>query len=102
MFYGLYEQDIVAIVLLGILANFFFSFLFGWYLSKNIGTEEMLLSRGQKRSSWLMGLALLVPFAKMIVTLYRVAVLQFYFLDRGYTHKDFWVYITRDESEAHR
>ena len=101
MFYGLYEQDLAAVILLGILANFLFSFLFGWYLSQNIGTEEMLASRGMKRQSLLMGLALIVPFAKMIVTLYRVAILQFYFLDRGLTHKDYWVYLTHDESGQH-
>ena len=99
MIFGLYEQDIAAIILLGLIANFLFSFLFGWYLTKNIGMTEMLETRGNRKQSWLMGIALVVPFAKMIVTLYRVAILQLYFLNRGLTHKEYWVYMTRDESE---
>ena len=99
MLYGLYEQDIAAITLLGILANFAFSFLFGWYLSVNIGPEEMMLSRGNRRQGWMIGLALVIPFAKMAVTLYRVAVLQFSFLNRGRSHKEFWVYMTHDGNE---
>lgn len=100
MLFGLYEQDLVAVSLLGVLANFAFSFLFGWYLSHNIGTEAMMLSRGSRRQGWLIGLSLIVPFAKMAVTLYRVAVLQFYFLNRGRTHKEFWVYLTHDGNEV--
>jgi len=96
---GLYEQDVIAVALLGILANFAFSFLFGLYLSRNIGAEEMMLSRGNRRQGWLIGLALVIPFAKMIITLYRVAVLQFFFLNRGHSHKEFWVYMTHDGSE---
>jgi len=97
---GFYEQDLVAVALLGILSNFAFSFLFGWYLARNIGMEEMALSRGKRRQSLAMGAALIIPFAKMAVTLYRVAVLQLYFLNRGYTHKAFWIYLTQDESET--
>lgn len=99
MLFGLYEQDLAAVVLLGILSNFVFSYLFGWYLARNIGMEEMVRSRGAHRQSLMMGAALIVPFAKMAVTLYRVAVLQFYFLNRGHTHKEFWVYLTRSEGE---
>lgn len=99
MLFGLYEQDIIAIVLLGILANFLFSFLFGWYLSQNIGVEEMMLSRGSRRQSALIGLSLVIPFAKMAITLYRVVILQLYFLNQGRTHKEFWIYMTHDESE---
>ncbi len=99
MIFGLYEQDIAAVVLLGLIANFLFSFLFGWYLTKNIGMREMLESKGGKKQSWLMGVTLVIPYARMIVTLYRVAVLQLYFLNRGLTHKEYWIYMTRDESE---
>ncbi len=102
MIFGLYEQDIAAVILLGLIANFLFSFLFGWYLTKNIGMTEMLESKGEKKQSWLMGLAMIVPFAKMIVTLYRVAILQLYFLNRGYSHKEYWLYMTRDENGDHR
>lgn len=98
MLFGLYEQDIAAIALLGILANFSFSLLFGWYLSYNIGLEEMRLSKGARRQNPLIALSLVLPFAKMLLTLYRVAILQLYFLNQGHTHKEYWVYITRDES----
>lgn len=98
---GLYEQDMIAIVLFGIIVNFLFSFLFGLYLSRNIGMEEMAMSKGERKQSLLIGLSMLFPFAKMVLTLYRVAVLQLYFLNHGLTHKDFWIYITHDESEPY-
>jgi len=93
---GYYEQDIVAIILFGIILNFVFSFLFGWYLSLNIGVKEMLHSKGDKKQSSLMVLMLLVPFAKMGITLYRVAILQLYFLNQGLSHKDYWIYLTHE------
>jgi hypothetical protein len=99
MLFGLHEQDLVALALLGILANFSFSFLFGWYLSHNIGVEEMMQSRGSRRPGWFTGLALVIPFAKMALTLYRVAILQLYFLNQGRTYREFWIYMTRDESD---
>ena len=70
---------------------------FGVYLSNNIGIEEMLLSKGEKEQQWWLSLSLVIPFAKMIITLYRVAILQFYFLDQGKSHKEFWVYLTTDD-----
>lgn len=98
MLFGLYEQDLAAVALLGILANFLFSFLFGWYLTQNIGIEEMLRSKGERKQNLLIGLSLIVPYAKMAVTLYRVAVLQLRFLNRGRTHKEYWIYMTHDKS----
>lgn len=100
MIFGMYEQDVVALSLLGILANFAFSFLFGWYLTRNIGMEEMLLSRGSKKQGWLVGLSLVFPFAKMALTLYRVVILQLYFLNQGRTHKEYWIYMTHDEEPS--
>jgi len=99
MIAGLYEEDMIAISLFGIIVNFLFSFLFGWYLTQNIGMEEMMISKGGKRQSWFVGLSMLVPFAKMFITLYRVVILQLYFLNYGRSHKEFWVYLTHDESE---
>lgn len=96
-----YEQDIVAFALFGIIVNFLFSFLFGWYLTRNIGLEEMVTSRGTKQQSWLAGVSLAIPFAKMVLTLYRAAILQLYFLNQGLSHKDFWIYMTSDESEQY-
>ncbi len=93
----MYEQDFVAYMLLGIILNFIISFLFGLYLSKNIGMEEMMVSKGEKPQPWWMPLTLLLPFVKMLVTLYRVAILQIYFLNQGRSHKEFWVYMTHEE-----
>ncbi|WP_345977507.1 hypothetical protein [Sulfurimonas sp. HSL3-7] len=99
MIAGYYEQDFVAVILFGIILNFVFSFLFGWYLSLNIGVQEMVLSKGDKKQPSWMVLMLILPFAKMLITLYRVSILQFYFLNQGLSHKDYWVYLTKDDNK---
>ncbi len=99
MIAGMYEQDLAALLLFGIILNFLFSFLFGWYLSLNIGVQEMMLTKGDKKQSSWMVLTLIIPFVKMGITLYRVTILQLYFLNRGHTHKDFWIYLTQENSE---
>lgn len=96
MISGIYEQEVFAYLLFGIILNFLFSMLFGLYLSKNIGLEEMMISKGEKEQPWWMLLALLIPFVKMLITLYRVAILQHYFLDQGHSHKEYWVYLTSE------
>ncbi len=96
MIAGIYEQDVMAYIIFGIILNFLLSMLFGYYLSKNIGIEEMMQAKGGKEQPWWMFFALLIPYAKMIITLYRVAILQFYFLNQGYSHKEYWVYLTSD------
>lgn len=97
MINGMTEQDIMAYIIFGVMMNFVISFMFGLYLSKNIGMQEMMQSKGEKEQSPLIALSILVPFLKVIITLYRVAVLQLYFLNKGYTHKDFWVYLTHEK-----
>jgi len=94
MIAGMNEQDFMAYIIFGIILNFAFSIFFGIYLSKNIGMQEMISSKGDKEQSLLVSLSLFVPFAKMAITLYRVAILQIYFLDKGHSHKEFWVYMT--------
>ena len=94
MIAGIYEQDLAAYIIFGLILNFVFSLFFGIYLSKNIGFEEMVHSKGNKEQSLLVSLSLLIPFAKMMITLYRVAILQIFFLNKGYSHKEFWIYIT--------
>jgi len=89
-------NEFVAYAIFGLILNFTFSIAFGLYLSNNIGIEEMIQSKGDKEQPWWIGLSLAVPFAKMAVTLYRIAILQFYFLDQGKSHKEFWVYLTSD------
>ncbi len=94
MIAGMYEQDIMAYIIFGIALNFIFSILLGWFLSQNIGIEDMLQSKGDKVQSPLIAISLLIPFLKMIITLYRVVILQIYFLNRGKTYKEFWIYLT--------
>jgi len=96
MIAGMNEQDFVAYIIFGLTLNFLFSILFGIYLSKNIGMQEMIESKGDKEQSIIVKLSLFVPFAKMAITLYRVAILQLYFLNKGYSHKEFWVYMTNN------
>ncbi|OHE09242.1 MAG: hypothetical protein A2513_03690 [Sulfurimonas sp. RIFOXYD12_FULL_33_39] len=97
MIAGMNEQDFIAYFIFGLILNFVFSIFFGIYLSKNIGIQEMIKSKGDKEQSLLVSLSLFIPFAKMIVTLYRVAVLQIFFLNKGYTHKEFWIYMTTNQ-----
>ncbi len=91
---GMYEQELIAYIIFGLILNFIFSILFGLYLTKNIGMQEMISSKGDKEQSLLVSVSLLIPFAKMLITLYRVMILQIYFLNKGYSHKEFWVYMT--------
>ena len=98
MIAGINEQDLIAYMIFGLILNFLFSILFGIYLSKNIGMQEMVESKGSKEQSLLVGLSLFIPFAKMLITLYRVSILQIYFLNRGHTHKEFWVYMTHEHN----
>ena len=90
MIVGINEQDFIAYVIFGLILNFLFSILFGMYLSKNIGMQEMMNSKGDKQQSTLVGLSLFVPFAKMLITLYRVSILQIYFLNKGSYGNNFY------------
>lgn len=98
MIAGMYEQDFIAYMIFGLTLNFVFSILFGMYLSKNIGMQDMIESKGNKEQPLLVSLSLFIPYAKMLITLYRVAILQFFFLDKGYSHKEFWVYMTSEHA----
>jgi hypothetical protein len=97
MIAGMFEEEIAAYIIYGILLNFLFSMLFGLYLSRNIGLEEMMANKGDKEHPLWMPFAIIVPYAKMLVTLYRVAVLQIYFLNQGRSHKEFWIYLTHED-----
>ena len=96
MIAGMYEQDFVAYMIFGIFLNFLFSILFGLYLTKNIGMEEMVKTMGEKEQSLFIKLSLFIPYLKMAIVLYRVAILQFFFLNKGYSHKEFWLYLTKN------
>jgi hypothetical protein len=97
MIAGMNEQDFVAYIIFGLILNFAFSIFFGVYLSKNIGMQEMITSKGEKEQSIFIKLSLFIPYAKMLITLYRVSILQLYFLDKGHSHKEFWVYMTTEK-----
>ncbi len=99
MIFGMNEQDLMAYIIFGLSLNFLFSILFGIYLTKNIGMEEMIKSKGDKEQSFLVSLSLFIPYAKMLITLYRVAILQIYFLNKGYSHKECWIYMTHEQSK---
>ncbi|MCK9454209.1 MAG: hypothetical protein WCY51_04050 [Sulfurimonas sp.] len=94
MIAGINEQDFIAYLIFGLILNFLFSIMFGVYLSKNIGMQEMIKSKGDKEQSLLVSFSLFIPYAKMLITLYRVAILQLFFLNKGYSHKEFWIYMT--------
>jgi len=100
MIAGMFEQDFIAYMIFGLILNFLFSILFGIYLSNNIGMQEMISSKGNKEQSLLVKISLFIPYAKMLITLYRVTILQLYFLNRGYSHKEFWIYMTHEHEEA--
>ncbi len=95
---GIFEQDFLAYIIFGIILNFIFSILFGLYLSNNIGMSDMMTSKGEKEPSFIVQISLLVPFLKMLITLYRVTILQIYFLNQGKSHKDFWIYLTSNRN----
>ena len=99
MMADMYEQEIISYLLFGIILNFVFSFAFGIFLSKNIGVEEMIQSKGDKVQSPLIAISLLIPYLKMIITLYRVAILQLYFLNKGRSYKEFWIYMTHNDQQ---
>ncbi len=97
MIAGMFEQDLAAYIIFGLIVNFVFSILFGLYLSKNIGLEQMMRSKGEREQPLFVKLSLFIPYVKMFITLYRVAILQIYFLNRGYTHQEYWIYLTHNE-----
>jgi len=99
MIAGMYEQDFIAYVIFGLILNFAFSIIFGIYLSNNIGMKEMIETKGTKEQPLLIRLSLFIPYAKMLITLYRVAILQLFFLNKGYSHKEFWIYMTNEQKE---
>ena len=100
MIAGMFEQDFAAYMIFGLILNFVFSIAFGVYLSNNIGMQEMMESKGDKEQSLFVKLSLFIPYAKMLITLYRVAILQIYFLNKGYSHKEFWIYMTHEQQHT--
>ncbi len=100
MIIGMFEQDFIAYMIFGLILNFVFSIMFGIYLSNNIGMQEMISSKGNKEQPLIVKISLFIPYAKMLITLYRVMILQLFFLNRGHTYKEFWVYMTNEEQDT--
>ncbi len=100
MIAGMYEQNFMAYMIFGLILNFALSMMFGLYLSKNIGMKEMIESKGDKGQSLFVSFSLFIPYAKMFITLYRVAILQLFFLNKGYSHKEFWIYMTSNQEKS--
>ncbi len=100
MIIGMFEQDFVAYIIFGLMLNIVFSILFGIHLSNNIGMQEMITSKGSKDQPLLVKISLFIPYVKMLIILYRVAILQLFFLNKGHTHKEFWIYMTHDERKS--
>ncbi len=99
MIIGMFEQDFAAYMIFGLILNFTFSILFGLHLSNNIGMQEMINSKGDKEQPVLVKLSLFIPFAKMLITLYRVTILQLFFLNKGHTYKEYWIYMTHENQD---
>ena len=99
MIIGMFEQDFAAYMIFGLILNFTFSILFGIHLSNNIGMQEMINSKGDKEQPVLVKLSLFIPFAKMLITLYRVTILQLFFLNKGHTYKEYWIYMTHENQD---
>jgi uncharacterized membrane protein len=91
------EQDIFSIVLFGLMANFFFSIMLGVLINRNVGIMEVVkIVRGKKKVQPFYQIVLIiVPFAKAVHTLYRVYILQVYFLNQGKSYKDFLLYMMK-------
>jgi len=100
MIIGMFEQDFAAYMLFGLILNFTFSILFGIHLSNNIGMQEMISSKGDKEQPMFVKLSLFIPFAKMLITLYRVTILQLFFLNKGHTYKEYWIYMTHENQDV--
>jgi hypothetical protein len=62
--------------------------------------QEMISSKGDKEQPLVVKLSLFIPYAKMFITLYRVAILQLFFLNKGHSYKEYWIYMTHDEKEV--
>ena len=99
MIIGMFEQDFIAYIIFGLILNFLFSILFGIHLSNNIGMQEMITSKGDKEQPILVKISLFIPYAKMLITLYRVTILQLFFLNKGHSYKEFWVYMTHEQGK---
>jgi hypothetical protein len=97
MFDAMTDHEILSFVGYGIISNFIFSFIFGYYMSKNIGIETMLETANSHKQPIWMSMMLFIPFAKMAITLYRVVILQLFFLNQGKSHYDYWNYLTHSK-----
>ncbi len=69
--------------------------MFGVLIHKNVGFIEVVKIVRGKRQPWYVGVLLVIPFAKAVLTLWRVYVLQVYFLNKGKSYRDFLLYMVK-------
>jgi hypothetical protein len=98
VFLGFYEDDFFAIVLFGLVTNFLFSIMLGILINSNVGIVEVMKIVKDRKQPWYLTFLIVVPFAKAVLTLWRVYILQVYFLNRGRSYKDFLLYLTKSMS----
>jgi ABC-type uncharacterized transport system permease subunit len=94
------EQDIFAVILFGLMTNFIFSMLFAMLLHKNINPQEMIAimdTKELKKTAWYKRVVIIIPFAKTVMVLYRVYILQVYFLNQGKSYKDYMKYLVSNQ-----
>jgi succinate dehydrogenase hydrophobic anchor subunit len=99
MIFGFSESDFFSLVLYGLLVNFIFSILFGLLLNNNIPIPKMIKLAQSYKQPWWMPLTLIIPFAKMVLILYRVYILQVYFINQGKSYDDFVVYMFKQGNQ---
>jgi len=97
-----FELDIIQLIILGYISNILFSNIFIMYLGKNIGIKEMISLKKEhfippKTPPKTLILNLL-PFGTTLLIYIRIFILQFYFLNNGYNHKDYWIYLMKKKS----
>jgi hypothetical protein len=95
LIFGLNEADFFAVIVFGIVANFAFSLYFGFLLQQNIKFGDIVnLMRSRKTPQpWYFTILIIIPFGKVFLVLWRVYVLQIYFLNRGRSYHDFMKYM---------
>jgi len=94
------EQDIFTVILFGLMTNFIFSMLFAMLLHKNINPREMITimdTKEIKKTTWYKKVVIIIPFAKTVMVLYRVYILQVYFLNQGKSYKDYMKYLVSNQ-----
>jgi hypothetical protein len=96
MLFGFNQADVFAIIVFGLFTNFAFTLYFSFLIEKNVSFHTIIaMLKERKQKPWYIVVLIIIPFGKALLTLWRVYVLQIYFLNRGKTYTDFFKYINR-------